>query len=258
MPQSAAADNRWRRVPALRLAGLLTTALVVALAGCEPGNHPEPAPTPPATSAPASTTTPPALDTAQTYAEATVAAWAAPDLLRLRDLATPQVRQSLIELPGPPDPHWTLAGCDESETHSDCAFYNRNGDWLVLTIDHERLTDRAATTGVDFQVTAYPEEPIEYVTALVDAWRQGNQARMQQLAVPAVVTVFTELAPPGSVPDNIDYQLADQTGTALTVVVMVDGHPVSTTVRTSSLGQPQAIRAAQAAAPPVAATSDQD
>lgn len=254
MPRAAAGD-RWRHALAVGLTGLLAAGL----AGCEPGGGgPEPSPGPsPGTHSPGPTGTAPA--TAQSYAEAAVAAWAAPDLLRLRDLATPEVRRILIELPGPPDPHWTLVGCEPVDRHSECAFYNRAGDWLVVTVDHARLADRAAVTGARFDATGYPDDPVAYLTALVGAWQQGNPARMRQLAVPAAVDVFTGVAPPGSAPDRVDYRVAEQTGTAVTVVVTVtDREPATeivTTVRTSSLGGPQAVRAAASGSPPVAATA---
>ncbi|HLU45900.1 MAG TPA: hypothetical protein VKZ67_12930 [Natronosporangium sp.] len=257
MPRAAAGD-RWRRALTVGLAGLLAAS--VAGCGLGGGARPTPEPSPgPTTSGPTHTATAPATPaTAQAYAEAAVAAWAAPDLLRLRDLATPEVRQALIELPGPPDPHWTLVACEETSQHSECAFYNRAGDWLVITVDHDRLSDRAAVTEARFTATSYPDDPVDYVTALVTAWQQGNLARMQRLAVPAVVDVFTGVAPPGAVPDQTAYRVTQQTGTAVTVTVTVTGPEhtteITTTVRASSLGQAQAVRAATLGASAATAT----
>ncbi|QSB15577.1 hypothetical protein JQS43_04290 [Natronosporangium hydrolyticum] len=157
---------------------------------------------------------------AQEYAELTVAAWAAPDLYRLGELATNNVQQELLELPGPPQRGWRLIDCapDEPAATTECAFYNLDGDQLWLTVEAEQLGDAQAVTGGGFDPIAFPDEPLAYVAAYVEAWQAGNQARMQALGADAVATTFGDLPPVG----DPSYRLAESTNAFTTVVIDFD------------------------------------
>lgn len=224
-------------------------ALLAVLTGCT-GERDEPAPAPTSSQPPASTATPrtgPAGVPAefpsepQEYAERTVAAWAAPDLLRLADLADPEVHREIVELPGPPDLTWRFIRCEVDGDGSDCAFYNLAGDRLVLTVNHQRLGEPRAAVAVAYQVTPYPDQPLRYLQVFVAAWRDGNLARMRNLAAPGAVEVFTQLVPP---PDAA-YQVTDPAGPLVEVVVSVAPvGAVRTVLSTGLLGEPRAIRTA--------------
>jgi len=59
------------------------------------------------------TTTPPSYPvTARAYAESVLAAWKQKQIERLGDLATPEVQEQIIEIPGPPNQSWTYQRCD--------------------------------------------------------------------------------------------------------------------------------------------------
>lgn len=195
----------------------------------------------PATGAPAAgTVAPVGVDTdypgsLQDYAEATVGAWAAPDLARLADLAAPEVHALLLDLPGPPDPRWSFVSCDD-EAQS-CRFYNFDGDELVVWVDPDGLGASQAATDITFDPTRYPRDPFSYLEEFVAAWWEGNLARMQALAAPEVVEVYRELTPQ---PDP-DY-LADADGA---ITVRLDEASVTTEVDSELLGGPRAIVSAE-------------
>lgn len=256
----AATGSHRRRTVA---AGL---AVVLVCAGCgRDGDDPDdpelPATTPPP---PLSTATPLAQEvgapefpeTPQEYAEATVAAWAAPDLIRLSELATAELHDALVELPGPPDPAWTFIRCavnvrdgkTADPASSDCAFYNTDGDYLVLTVGHRGLGGPQAALTMAFDATEYPDaDAVAYLEAFVAAWLDGNRARMAALAVPDVVDVYTDLAvdtvrsPPAT---DVEYERVGSREAGVEVRVMVAGTAVRTRVSCSLLGAPQAIRSA--------------
>lgn len=228
---------------------------VVALSGCTGDSDPTspPSPTPPAT-----TTTPsPSLDpvetaqdypaTAQEYAEVTVAAWAAPDLIRLGELTTPEVREQIVELPGPPNLRWTFIRCQEAIGSSDCSFYNADGDQVVLTVDHALLGMPQATTGSALEPTTYPAEPAAYLAAFVDAWQQGNIARMHNLGVTAVVETFMDLPPPADPDPTAEYEVGATADRLVAVTVTTADQQVETQISRALLGKQRAIRAATTA-----------
>lgn len=175
--------------------------------------------------------------TVREYAEATVGAWAAPDLGRLADLATPEVHAALVELPGPPDPRWSLVECDDTGVEVGCAFYNSEGDELVVWVERTGLGAPRAAVAVDFDPTSFPDDPLAYVAEFLDAWRAGNLARMRMLAAPTVVEVYRTLSPeaePGfeAAEDNV-------------IVVTLDGADIVTEVDPTRLGEPRAIVSAR-------------
>jgi hypothetical protein len=219
---------------------------VMALAGCTGGDDPprEPEPTP--------ATVTPSLDgvdvaqefpvTPQEYAEVTVAAWAAPDLIRLAELTTPAVNDQIVGFPGPPDLSWTFIRCGDGAGSSDCSFYNTAGDLLVLTVDHPSLGGPDATTGTTIEVTSYPDEPAAYLAAFVAAWQAGNLARMYNLGVVAAVEAFADLAPAAEPDAAPEYGVGATAGGLVDVVVAVAGQRITTELSVALLGEQHAIR----------------
>jgi hypothetical protein len=217
---------------------------VVASAGCTGDGEPPSPPSPPPAAAVTPSSDAPSPEvypaTPQEYAEVTVAAWAAPDLIRLGELTTPEVHDQIVGFPGPPDLRWTFIRCEEGAGTSDCSFYNADGDQLVLTVDHALLGAPRATTAGALEGTAYPDDPEAYLAAFVAAWQAGNIARMRNLAVTAVVETFTELAATG----DPEYETGATADGLVAVTVTIAGQRVETRLSQALLGDQRAIRAA--------------
>lgn len=188
--------------------------------------------------------------TARTYAERAVAAWSSPDLYRLDALAAAEVYDTIVDLPGPPDRHWTLIRCGPTDGESTCTFYNRDGDHLQLTVDHDRLGDAHAAVDVEFDAVGYPDDPRTYAEALLSAWQDGNTGRVEALATPGAVADLADL-PDEFAHASLAYELrSDDDGTvAVTVTVTGDGETARTQLRTAQLGDRRAVRAVQSPAP---------
>lgn len=131
-------------------------------------------------------------DSPQAYAEAVVSAWTDGDLARLAELTKAQVHEQLIQIPGPPAPDWTFIECD---TGHYCSFYNGDGDLLILLIPAASVGGPHATAQASYNVTSYPDDPVEYTQEFIGAWHNGNVARMHLLAAPDAVEVFAEITP---------------------------------------------------------------
>lgn len=220
--------------------------LVLGPAGCTPGaTDQDPGPDrdgPPVSSSATEPGTGPTgfPATPREYAERAVAAWAAPDPLRLADLATPQVRREIVELPGPPDLTWRFLRCEPGPADSDCYFYNQDGARLMLTVDHRRLGEPHAAVAMSFDVTRYPDGPSDYLAAFLAAWQDGNLARMHRLATPEVVDVYARFTPP----PEVAYEVEPDGPVVEVVVDLGSQGEVVTGVSTALLGQPQAVRTA--------------
>jgi hypothetical protein len=186
-------------------------------------------------------------DTVQEYSQAAVAAWAAPDLLRFAELATVTVQDAIIELPDPPNPDWAFIECGAKVTSSECSFYNRDGDHLVLSVAHWRLGEPEAVLRASYDKISFPDDPAAYAEAFITAWLSGNAARMAQLAVPAAAEIFH--------PTDVDlteaeYDLAEPDGQTRMVLVSLTGEEaepveVELEINLSLLGDTLAIRQAE-------------
>lgn len=234
----------------IRMAATLASAAIAAtsLSGCGGDGRddpPEPSTAPSATpgvdrvDAPQGTTAYPA--TVAEYAEATVAAWAAPDLIRLAELTAADVHTRIVEFPGPPDLDWAIIGCEAEAVPAVCTFHNATGDQLWLTVDPDLVTRPYAVVDVELEVTPYPKDPRKYVEAFVAAWQVGNPPRMDNLAVPAAADVLRQL-PPEPEPG---YRVRNADQDQITVVIVLAGVEVRTTLTAALLGEPEAIRAAE-------------
>jgi hypothetical protein len=176
-------------------------------------------------------------DAAREYAEAVIAAWHAADLDRLADLTTPMVHEQILQIPGPPSATWSWIQCDNIAY---CSFYNDDGDYLVLQTPTDQLGQPGAAVQVIFNSTTYPQDHQDYLAEFVAAWRNGNTARMQSLALPEVVEVYQQI-PPAPVTEYVP--TAGGGGLAVVLVRTVNGD-ISTHIGTTLLGGPQAIRLA--------------
>lgn len=173
-------------------------------------------------------------DTARAYAEAVVDAWAAADLERLAELATAQVHDQIIQIPGPPPHDWTFIRCEDDAY---CGFYNSDGDQFIMHVQPPALGEPHAVDRVQFTVTTYPDDHLDYLAEFVTAWQSGNTARMHQLARPEVVEVYQQRQP-GPV---TDYGAAGGGGGLAIVVVTGVGFEIETHIGTTLLGGPQAL-----------------
>ena len=61
---------------------------------------------------------------------------------------------------------------------SDCILRNDHGDQLQVTIDEHNLGKPQAVTDVVIEKTEYPSDPSSYVNNFINAWYNGNTARM--------------------------------------------------------------------------------
>lgn len=216
---------------AWRLAALVGITVVGAVAtGCgrEPddptGGSPTPAPiaTTPVVDPVGAPTGGDYPDAVQEYAETAVAAWAAPDLIRLSELTTSEVYQQIVEIPGPPDQAWRFIRCDASSSDdpsSDCSFHNADGDHLALAVEHELLGQPEAVVAATFDVPTYPAQATDYVEAFVAAWQAGNQARMALLAVTDAAEAIQQLP----IPAEVNYEAADPDDGTVTVTMVLTG-----------------------------------
>lgn len=172
-------------------------------------------------------------DTVENYAEAVTSAWRDGDLEQLFELTTPHAGEKLIEIPAPPSSPWVFVNCDNT---AKCSFYNEAGDYLTVQIAYDKLGSAHAADHVAFTVTAYPDDPVEYVRVFLQARQAGNLARMDQLALPDAVVVYQQLEPAKwTPPEFVDG------GAGLAIVkVATAGVEIDTHVGTTLLGQPRA------------------
>lgn len=236
-----------------RTAAVLASALllVVSLTGCSADDGDDNDRDPPGPDASAAAT--PQVDpvgsqdevaypaTVAEYAEATVAAWAAPDLIRLADLTTDDVHARIVEFPGPPDLEWTFIHCQEDAVPAVCTFHNADGDHLWLTVAPELLAQPYAVVAVELEVTPYAEDPREYVEAFVTAWQLGNPPRMDNLAITEAADTLRRLPPEA----EADYRVRNAGRDLVTVVIVLAEVEIVTRLTAALLGEPEAIRTAR-------------
>jgi hypothetical protein len=244
---------RGRRVAALS-AAVLSAAVLFAVGACaKPADQggqagtqgvggfggPGQASGGPPTSTPAPPAPPPVTypKTARAYAEAVLAAWGQKQQDRLTALTNAQVYEQIVEIPGPPNMTWTYVQCDGAAGSSYCAFYNGDGDDIVLRLTNERLGKAHAASEVRFNL--FPDDGVEYVRQFVQAWTLAHKPRMLKLAVPDVVNAVVEIA---AAPKNPKYATPEGGGGLLVVRITNDeGFSLDLHVGTTLLGHPHAI-----------------
>jgi hypothetical protein len=162
-----------------------------------PGHH--------ATSAPASHPYP------SDYARAILTAWAAHDTSYLTLLTNGSTKTQLYGY-GSLDQHWTLASSQGATGSSYASFFNRDGDWIVLrSINEQTATHQWHAGSIQtWSKISYPSDPTAYVKYYMDAYVDGNAARMTKLGSQAMTTHFIGLS---SKPDS-GYSIGTPDGTA--------------------------------------------
>ncbi|HEY7176330.1 MAG TPA: hypothetical protein VH442_15550 [Micromonosporaceae bacterium] len=145
------------------------------------------------------------------YARAILTAWSAHDTSYLTLLTGTSTKNQLYGI-GTVDQHWTLANSQGASGSSYSAFFNRDGDWLVLrTINAQTAAHQWHAGSVQtWDKISYPTDATAYVTYYMNAYIDGNTARMTKLGTQTMTTHFVGLA---SKPDS-GYALGAAEGTA--------------------------------------------
>ncbi|GIH03213.1 hypothetical protein Rhe02_12800 [Rhizocola hellebori] len=112
-----------------------------------PTASPSPTKASPKPSTPAPVTYP---SEAKAYAEAVIAAWKAKNLARLADLASAQIQEQLMEIPGPPNMDWTYLMCDGAMGSSYCQFTNTDGHKVTVRVLNEKVGQAHAVSEVKY------------------------------------------------------------------------------------------------------------
>lgn len=88
---------------------------------------------------------------AEPYAKAVIAAWKAKDWDRVADLASAEVHEQLLEIPGPIDMTWAFEKCEGAAGSSYCHFRNETLDVVIVRISNQSLGQAHAAVGVQLQ-----------------------------------------------------------------------------------------------------------
>jgi len=133
------------------------------------------------------------------YAAAILDAWAKHNLVLLT-LLTDTLDATQLLTVGDPDRHWTAVPADAGAGSTFAAFYNANGDWLVLKLNNADLAGHLFHAGrlYTWDPISYPKVATGYAKEFVDAWINGNKARMTKLSNTAITNYFLTLTPPDS------------------------------------------------------------
>jgi hypothetical protein len=178
------------------------------------------------------------------YAQAILAAWKAKDTTRLALLTSSSIANHLINDLGSVDQHWVHIRDDGAMGSTYATYYNEKGDLLIIRMGNEALSQKKYHAGAieTYDKMAYPNDAKAYVKKFVDAWLDGNAARMRLLSSDSVTTHFLGLTMPDS-----DYTVGDgpDGGSAGHVEIEISEATVSldqnVLVATPVLGGPHAI-----------------
>jgi hypothetical protein len=145
------------------------------------------------------------------YARAILSAWAAHDTSYLTLLTNSSTKTQLYGY-GSLDQHWTLASSEAAAGSSYASFFDRDGDWIGLRSINEQTAAHHWHAGSvqTWSKISYPSDPTAYVKYYMDAYVDGNTARMTKLGSPAMTTHFAGLS---SKPDS-GYSVGTPDGTA--------------------------------------------
>ncbi len=202
----------YRRVASLGVG----VALVVALTGCGStsapggagglaGSSPSASPVVTATAttpAPVVTVTATVTPTAtgtpaypSDYFAAILAAWKAHDTAYLTLLTNASTASQLYGF-GNINQTWTGTGANGAAGSTYEQFFNTAGDWLTLrTTNQETSAKHWHAGGVSaWDQMTFPTDPATYVKHFVDAWINGNTARMKLLSSTSLTSQFTAMS----------------------------------------------------------------
>jgi hypothetical protein len=130
------------------------------------------------------TSTPPSYpSTAEVYAKAAVAAWAARDIERLDQLEeSGGTLHMLYGCNGCYDIHFVLVGCSGAAGSTYCRFFNNVGDGLLLRLSNPALGQpRAVAAGGAWDPITFPSDDKAYAQEALTAWPLGNDNRLKLL-----------------------------------------------------------------------------
>jgi hypothetical protein len=133
----------------------------------------------------------------QSYAQATLTAWVGGQATRVAELTTADAAGQLTGI-GHPESHWNFYHCDGAAGSAYCMFDNNDGDRLRLRVVTRFLGQAHAVAEVVISRTPYPSDPDSYLTAFLQAWRDGNTLRMTALGSADVTAYFSHLTAPSS------------------------------------------------------------
>jgi hypothetical protein len=132
------------------------------------------------------------------YAVAILDAWAKHNLVRLTLLTNATDAAQFLTI-GDPDRHWTAAtGAGGAAGSTYPAFYNANGDWLVLKLNDADLAGHIFHAGrlYTWDPISFPNAATAYAKEFVDGWINGNKARMTKLSSTTITNYFLTLTAP--------------------------------------------------------------
>ncbi len=188
-------------------------ALVVSLAGCTSkagggsgalsgGASPSAAVSAPASPAPVVTVTATVTPTAPAtpaypadYFAAILGAWKAHDTAYLTLLTDATTASKFFGF-GNINQTWTGTGANGAAGSTYQSFFNNAGDWLTLRLVNQETSAKhwhAGSINAWDQMT-FPNDPVVYVRHFVDAWINGNTARMKLLSSAALTSEFTGMS----------------------------------------------------------------
>jgi hypothetical protein len=201
-----------RRHPYRRIvaAGLSATLLVLmtacsssgggtgGLAGA--GTSSAPVATTPATTPGTPSTTPPTNAPAShsyptNYFAAILAAWKAHDTAYLTLLTNASTAAQIFGY-GNINQTWTGTGSQGAAGSSYESFYNNAGDWLTLRSTNQDTTSKTWHAGSvnAWDKMTFPADANAYVKRFIDAWINGNVARMSLLSNSTMAAQFTGMS----------------------------------------------------------------
>jgi hypothetical protein len=145
------------------------------------------------------------------YLRAILTAWGAHETSYLTLLTNNSTKNQLYGY-GSLDQHWTLASGQGATGSSYASYFNRDGDWIVLrSVNAETAAHQWHAGSVEtWSKISYPSDPTAYVKYYMDAYVDGNSARMTKLGNQTMTTHFTGLS---SKPDS-GYTVGTPDGTA--------------------------------------------
>ncbi|MEU0554601.1 hypothetical protein [Dactylosporangium sp. NPDC006015] len=111
---------------------------------------------------------------AKGYCQAAVSAWTKNDMNRIKQLASSGAVSNFQYIEKGADHNWKYVKKDGSE----CVLRNDHGDQLQVTVDEHNLGKPQAITDVVIEKTEYPSDASSYVQNFINAWYNGNTARM--------------------------------------------------------------------------------
>src|SRR5215475_2271382 len=227
MSQPAATAGRGRILAVLAIATLAVTS-IVSLGACgnggkgtrvlgnEPTGQPGigavstgPSSSPTDGGTPASA--PPTHPYPSDYARTVVTAWVNRDASFLTLLTNASSKNRLFSI-GSVDQHWTLAASEGAAGSSYASFFNDDGDWIVIRMINAQIAARQWHAGSiqAWDKIAYPADAVAYVNYYMNAYLDGNTARMTELGNQAMTTHFMGL----TTKPNSEFTVGTPDGTA--------------------------------------------